>query len=181
MEGLSIDPKEGKKDPEHEALMTLQKLQCQINDKNVAYQEIVDQGGSLEEQSKALKILVEHQDHMEMYRLLCKQRHPSRMEFFTYEEIQRKNDARKIKTQSVDGRNNEHYVPKDLPVMQIMGSEKWHLNKIVHLSAEMCLRAFENELYACNLPIDNYWQRLLPKCFNDAQSIWFDSERDRFP
>ncbi|KAI7846645.1 hypothetical protein BDC45DRAFT_582931 [Circinella umbellata] len=72
--------------------------------------------------------------------------------------------------------NNE--VPKEqdknLPVLQIVGSDKWHPNKIIHLSTEMFLRAFEKEIRAANLKVQDNWSRLLPKSFNDAQNIWLD-------
>ncbi|KAI7847014.1 hypothetical protein BDC45DRAFT_452535, partial [Circinella umbellata] len=83
--------------------------------------------------------------------------------------------------QEIDNQSESHYVPKDLPVLQIVGSDKWHPNKIIHLSTEMFLHAFEKEIRAANLKVQDNWSRLLPKSFNDAQNIWLDGVLQEYP
>ena len=57
--------------------------------------------------------------------------------------------------QEIDNQSESHYIPKDLPVLQIVGSDKWHPSKIVHLSTEMFLHAFEKEIRAANLKVQD--------------------------
>ncbi|KAG2212524.1 hypothetical protein INT45_001775 [Circinella minor] len=44
----------------------------------------------------------------------------------------------------------------------------------------MFLRAFEKEIRAANLKVQDNWSRLLPKSFNDAQNIWLDAVLQEF-
>lgn len=58
---------------------------------------------------------------------------------------------------------------------------KMGTTKVVHLSAEMFLRAFEKELNANDMPVEKHWRRLLSKSFNDSQSTRFDGQMLQHP
>ncbi|KAG2216784.1 hypothetical protein INT45_009671 [Circinella minor] len=153
---------------EHQtSLKTYLHLKQQVKEADIKYQEAIENQETLEEQSKLLDLLMSAQANANKYRDICWQRSPSKQEFMTKQEI--------------DNQSESHYIPKDLPVLQIVGSDKWHPGKIVHLSTEMFLRAFEKEIRAANLKVQDNWSRLLRKSFNDAQNIWLDAVLQEFP
>ncbi|KAI9243021.1 hypothetical protein BDA99DRAFT_566948 [Phascolomyces articulosus] len=90
------------------------------------------------------------------------------MEFYTEKEIQERKAKAKSQAQSEDNGRNHYHVPKDLPVMQIAGSNKWHANKVVHLSAEMFLHAFEKELRAYNLAVEKQCTEVLNQMLDET-------------
>lgn len=160
--------------PERLAINTLEdlKLKCLQREQefNIAVQEQDEQG-----QESALDNLTAAQERIDKYREACKKRYPTRLEFYTWDEIEQCNRQFNLACRNSEGSSKEdHYVPKDLPVLQVVGSDKWHPNKAVHLSAEMFLRAFTKELKSCGLDVRKHWNRLLPKCLNDAQNLWLD-------
>lgn len=108
----------------------------------------------------------------ESYRDICKSNFPNRLEFYAHEEIHARNAVTRPNFKN-DGHAPTR-VPKDLPALQIVGSVKWHPNKVVHISAEMFLRASEKEMRATCLDPADHWQTQLPKCLNDQQPIWYD-------
>lgn len=108
----------------------------------------------------------------ESYRDICKSNFPNRLEFYAHEEIHARNAVTRPNFKG-DGHAPTR-VPKDLPALQIVGSVKWHPNKVVHISAEMFLRASEKEMRATCLDPADHWQTQLPKCLNDQQPIWYD-------
>lgn len=156
------------------AINTLEDLKRKCHQReqefNVAVQEQDD-----EDQERALENLTAAQERVDRYREVCKKRYPTRLEFYTWDEIEQRNRQFNMACRNAEGSSKEdHYVPKDLPVLQVVGSDKWHPNKAVHLSAEMFLRAFTKELKSCGLDVKKHWNRLLPKCLNDAQNLWLD-------
>ncbi|KAI7846906.1 hypothetical protein BDC45DRAFT_542395, partial [Circinella umbellata] len=166
MDRLSIEEQSG--DQEHQtSLKTYIHLKQQVKEADIKYQEALENKEIPEEQSKFLDLLMSAQANANKYRDICRQRFPSRQEFMTKQEI--------------DNQSESHYVPKDLPVLQIVGSDKWHPSKIIHLSTEMFLRAFEKEIRAANLKVQDNWSHLLPKSFNDAQNIWLDGVLQEYP
>ncbi|KAG2221328.1 hypothetical protein INT45_014012 [Circinella minor] len=166
MSRLSTTEQDGNQ--EHQtSLKAYLHLKQQVKEADIKYQEAIENQVILEEQSKLLDLLMSAQANENKYRDICRQRFPSRQEFMTKQEI--------------DNQSERHYIPKDLPVLQIVGSDKWHPGKIVHLSTEMFLRAFEKEIHAANLKVQDNWSRLLPKSFNDVQNIWLDAVLQEFP
>ncbi|KAJ8651910.1 hypothetical protein O0I10_012518 [Lichtheimia ornata] len=139
--------------PERLAINTVEDLKraCCIKEQefNIAVQEKGE-----EDQETALEKLTAAQERVDKYRGICKKRYPTRLELYTWDEIEQRNRQYNMACRSMEGSSKEdHYVPKDLPVLQVVGSDKWHPNKAVHLSAEMFLRAFTKELKSCGLDL----------------------------
>ncbi|KAI7854273.1 hypothetical protein BDC45DRAFT_557360 [Circinella umbellata] len=106
---LSIAEQEG--DQEHQtSLKTYMHPKQQVKEADIKYQEAVENNEVLEEQGKFLDLLMSAQANANKYRDICRQCFPSRQEFMTRQEI--------------DNQSESRYVPKDLPVLQIVGSDK---------------------------------------------------------
>ncbi|CDH60715.1 predicted protein [Lichtheimia corymbifera JMRC:FSU:9682] len=157
-----------------EAFEALQELEDQIQEKMAAFRTSIKEKKPTNQQTKAFKELADIRKCAEEYRLICKEQYPDRLELYTWEEINQQK-------QQASNTSQDHVVPKELPALQCIGSDRWHPNKALHLSTEMFARAFENELNAAGLDHDKHWRRLLPKCLNDAQNIWLPTEVKEHP
>ncbi|KAG2225875.1 hypothetical protein INT45_007119 [Circinella minor] len=71
--------------------------------------EALEKQENPKEQNKLLKLLMSAQVNVNKYCNICRQRFPSRHDFMTKQEI--------------DNQPESHYVPKDLPVFQIVGKK----------------------------------------------------------
>ncbi|KAG2212523.1 hypothetical protein INT45_001774 [Circinella minor] len=109
MSRLSITEQDANQ--EHQtSLKTYLHLKQQVKEADIKYQEAIENQETLEEQSKLLDLLMSAQANANKYRDICRQRFPSKQEFMTKQEI--------------DNQSESHYVPKDLSVLQIVGSDK---------------------------------------------------------
>ncbi|KAG0174497.1 hypothetical protein DFQ28_002954 [Apophysomyces sp. BC1034] len=164
--------------PERMALETYRALQDQVAKLVAIYQDMIIRGASAEEKTGASEALQSARAEMKDYRQICKARYPHRREFFTWQELSAEQDAACNRSRLVENCSSsaERYVSNDLPVLQFVGEPKWHPSKVVHHSVESFLRTFEKELGAINLPAEQYWSHILPKCLNDAQKSWLDHE-----
>lgn len=87
---------------------------------------------------------MKYEKQAETFRKLQKSNLPSRLEFYSEQElIEHKAMSSRPQSGEREPNSREHFIPQDLPVVQTVGSERWHPNKVGHLSAEMCLRAFQ--------------------------------------
>ncbi|KAG0167032.1 hypothetical protein DFQ28_005671 [Apophysomyces sp. BC1034] len=164
------------------ALQSYHNVQAQTTDLENQHFLLVNNKAPLEEQVTGLKAMQMAQQYQQEYRKFCKERYPQCPEFYTWEELGAKQETRdRSKVPEHRSSSADRFIPHDLPVLQIIGEPKWHPSKVVHLSAELFLRAFEKELHASNLPMEQYWGRIFPKCLNDAQTIWFDNELKNSP
>lgn len=140
--------------------------------KEVTYNEIANNTAITTESKKAkLQELKEMQEHLEESRQVWRKQHPQRLEFLSIQEMEEEKSRRKdaAKWQKV-------VVPKDLPVLQLAGGYKWDPKKVVHNSAAAFIRAFEHELHAHDLSVDEHWQRLLSRSLNDPQYLWLKGQ-----
>lgn len=152
------------------ALNTLHKLKMQADHKDALFQETVINDKPQEEQANAMRAAESAQEKVDMYRRLCSKKYPLHPQF----QMQ-PNTLDVISNTEQDGKQKDsHIVPKELPALQIVGNEKWNPMRKMHLSTEMFLRAFVKELQSCGLKPEDHWQRLMPKCLDDTQSLWLD-------
>ena len=156
--------------PHRRNLRTFNRLREQADAADAAYQEAVDAGAEADTRRRLKAELKEAEEDADDYREHCKKRFPSCMEFYTKEEIADRNAAI-IKDED---KNRSHFVPKDLPALQIIVAERWLSSKAAHVSTERFLKKFKSEVEACNFKVEEHWVRLFPKCLNDIQLIWFE-------
>lgn len=65
-------------------------------------------------------------------------------------------------------------VPRNLPVLQLVGQYRYDRNAKVHTSTSSFLRAFEEELQTYLLDPEVEYERLLPRCLNTSQKKFLD-------
>lgn len=160
-----------------EAIDGMQELDNQIQEKIAAFHAAIKGKQSAKKQTDAFKELADIRERAETYRQICQEQFPTRSEFFVREDNQRGQQQQQVTSYN----SQDHVVPKELPALQCIGSERWHPAKAQHLSTEMFARAFENELNAAGLDHDKHWRRLLPKCLSDAQNIWLADNINEHP
>lgn len=155
-----------------QALSAYEKLKEEVVEKETKYNEIANNSAITTDSKKAkLAELKDMQDYLEESRQVWRKQHPQRLEFLSAQEMEEEKQRRKdaVKWQKV-------VVPKDLPVLQLAGGYKWDPKKVVHNSAAAFIRAFERELHAHDLSVDEHWQRLLSRSLNDPQYLWLKGQ-----
>ncbi|KAI7873433.1 hypothetical protein K492DRAFT_223949 [Lichtheimia hyalospora FSU 10163] len=159
------------------AISTLHKLKTQADHKEAIFQQLVSDNKPQDEQMNAMRAAENAQEQVDKYRRFCHKKYPQHPQF----HMEINTSSAHTNTQQDDKQKDSHIVPKELPALQIVGNEKWNPMRKMHLSTEMFLHAFVKELRSCGLKPEDHWQRLMPKCLDDAQGLWLDDVMRKHP